>query len=215
MNTEAARAEVLQFLGQWERRPRHVLHVARLALQLFDDLAALHGLGERDRLLLEAAACLHDVGNQTANPEAGKGHHKVSAQLIREHAWQHLSLGEVDVVAQVARYHRKSLPRPDHKGFAMLTADEQDRVRKLAALLRIADGLDSEHEQLVARVGAAVFPGQIQVLVMARAEPAREIAAAELKADLARIVFAREVRFTAQPAANTGAQFCPGGIARQ
>ena len=83
MSVAEAQTEVVDLLRVWERRPRHVFHVANLALQLFDQLASLHGLGERDRLMLESAALLHDIG---ASGPGREEHHKESARLIRKHA---------------------------------------------------------------------------------------------------------------------------------
>src|SRR5438477_13095773 len=81
MNT--ALEEVLALMQTMETRPLHVTHVTNLALQLFDGLSSLHGLGERERVLLEAAGYLHDIGHQF--DYLGTGHHKESARLIREH----------------------------------------------------------------------------------------------------------------------------------
>ena len=98
----------------WKPNEPHVLHVARLALLLFDQLHGLHQLGPTDRALLEAAAArLHDIG--WAVTPGGKEHHKASARLIRERAWKSLEPGEVAVLALVARNHRQSLPDPEHK----------------------------------------------------------------------------------------------------
>jgi exopolyphosphatase/guanosine-5'-triphosphate,3'-diphosphate pyrophosphatase len=192
MSVAEAQTEVVDLLRVWERRPRHVFHVANLALQLFDQLAGLHGLGERDRLILEAAALLHDIG---ASGPGREEHHKESARLIREHAWCHFSPGEVQVMAQVARYHRKSLPQEDHEEFAAFSPEDQRRVEVLAALLRIADGLDRTHQRRVGLTKVRVFDDQIVVLLLGSPEANLERAGADKKADLARRVFQREVVF--------------------
>src|SRR5262245_37982265 len=119
MSETAARDEALAFMRELELRPVHVEHVARLAMQLFDQLVELHGLGPRERLQLEAAALLHDIGQardpQGQDPQAG-GHHKRAARLIRERRWTHFSPAEVEVIAQLARYHRKAMPETAHDG---------------------------------------------------------------------------------------------------
>src|SRR4051812_21657341 len=102
------RQEFLGFMNELETEPEHVLHVAKLALLLFDQLRELHGLAGQDRLILEAAACLHDIG-WSITP-GGEEHHKASARLIRERAWKSLDRPTVDLVALIARYHRRSLP---------------------------------------------------------------------------------------------------------
>ena len=79
--SEEARVEILALMQEFENRPVHVSHVAQLALQLFDGLRELHQLGERERLFLEAAGHLHDIGHKYDN--VGEGHHKESARMIR------------------------------------------------------------------------------------------------------------------------------------
>ena len=98
-------------------------------------------------MLLEAAALLHDIGWLRA-PD-GKAHHKHSADIIREHPWKSLDDLEIQIVAQTARYHRKSLPKPGHSAFASLPAAARHAVQSNAALLRLADSLDRSHRQNV------------------------------------------------------------------
>src|SRR6266853_948719 len=105
--SESAREEVLSLMRAMESQPLHVAHVTQLALQLFDGLLLLHGLGERERLILEAAGYLHDIGHQFDYLKTG--HHKESARMIREHPWTMFSPLETELIAQVARYHRKSM----------------------------------------------------------------------------------------------------------
>lgn len=193
MNGETTRGEVLAFLRSFERKPRHVVHVARLALQLFDGAARLHGLSERDRKLLEAAALLHDVGSRVA--PAGKDHHKESARLIRGHVWSGFTPAEVHLFATIARYHRGSPPSSKHTDFAMLAADDQSRVQTLAALLRLADGLEYSHQQLVRRVQVEILTERLVIHLYVRADAPDEFAAAHRKCDLARRVFHREIHF--------------------
>jgi exopolyphosphatase/guanosine-5'-triphosphate,3'-diphosphate pyrophosphatase len=197
MNTEAAREEVLALMQALEEEPHHVQHVATLALHLFDELEDLHGLGDHDRLILETAAQLHDIG-WSASP-SGKGHHRESARLIREHGWQHFSAQSIALIAQVARYHRKSPPDLEHEEFAALAPAERLRVQQLAAILRIADGLDRSHQQHVVHVSVEITPGRIIVHLTSRHPVSREIAAATKKADLAQTVFQREISFRLPP----------------
>jgi exopolyphosphatase/guanosine-5'-triphosphate,3'-diphosphate pyrophosphatase len=126
----------------------------------------------------------------------GKGHHKESARLIREAVWTGFRADEVAVLAQIARYHRKSLPSEEHGDFMALGAEERERVRRLAALLRVADGLDRQHLQKVTEIRAEPAAGQVTVLVVG-AGLAEELAAARKKADLAEQVFGRRWVFAA------------------
>lgn len=179
-------AETDDLLLRFETEPEHTEHVARLALQLFDQLQEWHGLALRDRDLLTVAAVLHDIGWSQCHPD-GKSHHKATAQLIRAHCWRGLTGPESECVAEIARYHRKSLPDvAKHSTFARLPEVDQHRVLYLGAFLRIADGLDRRHIQRVHRISAAFAPEGLVVLAYARAEIAVEIAAAEKKSDLLR-----------------------------
>ncbi len=120
---------------------QHGLLVARFATRLFDDLQARHKLAPRDRLLLSAAALLHDVGDFIRY----EGHHKHSYYLIAHSDLMGLSPLERELVANVARYHRKSPPSVEHENFRALTREDRAKVKALAAILRIADALDREH----------------------------------------------------------------------
>ena len=197
MNVDAARAEVLALMQALEEEPHHVQQVSRLAVQLFDALDDLHHLSDHDRLLLEAAGLLHDIGWSVARD--GKGHHRESARLIREHSWTVFNAESVTILAQVARYHRKSVPTLEHEEFAALSPAERLRVQQLAAFLRIADGLDRSHQQLVKGLAVELQPGRIIVRLAAERAASRELAGADKKADLARSVFQQEIEFIQLP----------------
>jgi exopolyphosphatase/guanosine-5'-triphosphate,3'-diphosphate pyrophosphatase len=189
----AALEEVLAFMREMEAQPLHVTHVTHLALQLFDGLIALHGLGERERGLLEAAGYLHDIGHQFDHLETG--HHRESARMIREHPWKNFSPLEAELAAQVARYHRKSIPRMKHEDFAVLSPADRLIVQRLAALLRIGDSLDRSHEQHISRVTVDVLPDKLIFHLEANGPVLLEVITAQLKGDLAREVFQRELVF--------------------
>jgi exopolyphosphatase/guanosine-5'-triphosphate,3'-diphosphate pyrophosphatase len=197
LDFQTAREEFLALMDALEEEPHHVLHVATLAVHLFDELEDLHGLGDHDRLLLEGAALLHDIGWSAA--PSGKGHHRESARLIREHGWKNLGAEAVNLLAQVARYHRKSVPDLEHEDFAALAPAERLRVQTLAAHLRIADGLDRSHQQRITHLSAEITPGQIVIHLSTHRPVSREVAAATRKADLARSIFQREVTFALPP----------------
>jgi exopolyphosphatase/guanosine-5'-triphosphate,3'-diphosphate pyrophosphatase len=193
MNAASFRDEFLAALREMEDDPAHVMHVARLSLQLFDRFQPLHALSVEDRLLLEAAAHLHDVGWRTALD--GREHHKESARLIRLRPWSSLAPVEVEILAQVARYHRRAIPSVEHEAFAGLAETDRERVRRLAAILRLADALDRRHEERVVQVDCDIHPRRLQFRLHAPLNVDPEIAAAEKKGDLARLVFERELVF--------------------
>jgi exopolyphosphatase/guanosine-5'-triphosphate,3'-diphosphate pyrophosphatase len=147
--SDLRRRSVMHVVDLMDEDSAHSAQVARLALQLFDVTAPRHGLGDAERELLEAAALLANVGLFVSH----SGHHKHSYYVIRNS--EHLTGftdREIELIAQVARYHRKSAPRKKHAEFAQLGADDQDRVRTLAGLLRVAVGLDRNHTGAVASV---------------------------------------------------------------
>ncbi len=174
--------EVDQLLKKYETEPEHVFHVSFLTLQLFDQLSLWHQLTDRDRQLLHAAALLHDIGwSQTAD---GKGHHKESLRLIDQFTWSSISFEEKEVVAQTARYHRKSIPSPHHERFTALPPSEQLRVEKLAALLRIGDALDRTHRQLIQQVQMEIHDQSWHFLLLAPSKIDAEMTMAENKSNL-------------------------------
>jgi len=126
----------------------HARQVTRLALQLFDQLQPVHQLGHADRRILLVAGLLHDIGQSVSYDD----HHKHSLQLIAQTALPDMAGAERTMAANVARYHRKKMPREKHASFGSLAPRDRERVRKLAALLRIADGLDRRHCDAVRRV---------------------------------------------------------------
>ena len=130
----------------------HALHVSRLAAQLFDQLQRVHGMDAADRRMLLAAAVLHDIGAFVGY----KKHHKHSLYLIANSEIPEFTPRETDIIANVARYHRKGVPAEHHVAFTTLEEDDRNRVVKLASLLRIADALDREHVQAVHGVTAKV-----------------------------------------------------------
>jgi len=121
--------------------PQHVFQVTRLSLMLFDAAAALHGLGPAERRLLEAAALLHDIGH--AVEEAS--HHKHTLAYVVNLELPGFTRSDLRTVACVARYHRKAHPDPQHQVFRDLDSTQRAVVGRLAALLRVADGLDRAH----------------------------------------------------------------------
>lgn len=169
--------------------------VASHAMSLFDDLAKVHRLGERDRLLLRAAAVLHDIGDYVRYD----GHHKHSYYLIQHSDIMGLSRDERAIVANVARYHRKSPPDPSHPNFRDLDKDARAKVRSMAALLRIADALDREHQGKVKSVRAEIEDGKRRVQLHITGDEERELEewTVRAKSDLLRDVLDLEVTITA------------------
>lgn len=195
MNAALVRSGVDDLMSQYETEPEHVLHVRDLALQVFDGLQAWHQLSDEDRLILDAAASLHDIGWKVSG-EDGRGHHKASARLIREFVWGDVSPEQVELMAQVARYHRKSTPSLEHEEFAALTSEQQRRVSILAAMLRIGDALDRRHRQFVRRASVVIKGGAVEIAAHSPREVETELEAAEKKGDLLVELFPGDVLFS-------------------
>jgi exopolyphosphatase/guanosine-5'-triphosphate,3'-diphosphate pyrophosphatase len=123
----------------------HALNVAGLAVMLFDLLKAEHGLGPRERMLLEAAGILHDIGIYISPTS----HHKHSFYLVNVSELFGLRKSDRDIVSNVVRYHRRSLPKPTHTAYMSLPRPDRTVVSKLAAILRVADALDNPHQQKI------------------------------------------------------------------
>jgi exopolyphosphatase / guanosine-5'-triphosphate,3'-diphosphate pyrophosphatase len=123
----------------------HGHHVARLAIQLFDEFLDDHGLSRRDRLLLQVAALLHDIGIYVGL----RAHHKHSQYLLQASQIFGLSNDETAIVSNIARYHRGGLPQESHLPYIALDRHDRLIVNKLAGILRVANALDAEHLQKV------------------------------------------------------------------
>jgi exopolyphosphatase/guanosine-5'-triphosphate,3'-diphosphate pyrophosphatase len=124
---------------------KHAEHVMRTSLTLFDDLAKLHKLGVKERELLEAAAILHDVGYHISHDM----HHKHSYYILKNCLLPGFTNNEKELIANVARYHRKSHPKKKHENFSVLSSNKQKIVRILSSFLRIAEGIDRRRLQNV------------------------------------------------------------------
>jgi exopolyphosphatase / guanosine-5'-triphosphate,3'-diphosphate pyrophosphatase len=124
---------------------KHGTTVARLAVQIFDQIKDFHELDSEARLILEVAALLHDIGYYVGV----SNHHKHAFYLIQASPLVGLSQLQTDIVANVARYHRKSPPKTQHKPYVDLAPKHRLTIAKLAAILRLADALDHEHASTV------------------------------------------------------------------
>lgn len=131
----------------------HVEKVTQLSMKIFDDLRAFHKCTKEEREYLQAACMLHEVGFGISR----SSHHKHSYYIIRNSEFMvGFNFEEIEIIAQIARYHRKSPPKPKHLEFASLGNYAQNTVRKLAGILRIADGLDRSHQNIAEEISCEV-----------------------------------------------------------
>jgi exopolyphosphatase/guanosine-5'-triphosphate,3'-diphosphate pyrophosphatase len=183
--------ESLALRARYDEEPTHSDQVSKLALQIFDGLRAWADSTDRHRELLHSAALLHDIGwSQTPD---GKGHHKWSAKLIQENPWDKLSKDEVKIVAQIARYHRKSIPKSEHADFQALSAASQKLVMLLGGILRIADALDRTHSAKVESLKVTVSKDVILIQVRPTGAWDAERAMFESKKDMLELAAKRQL----------------------
>ncbi len=188
------RRNVLYLAQRCQYPQTHSHHVARLAVQLFDQTAALHKLGEREREWLEYAALLHDIG-YLINP---RQHHKHAYYLITQSDLDGLTAEEIELIANIARYHRRALPEAKHEPFEALSVKHRRAVQKLSALLRIADGLDRSHFSVIQSLDVTLG-NPVTITLQTAGDPELEIWAARGRADLFEKVFKRSVQFDNRP----------------
>jgi exopolyphosphatase/guanosine-5'-triphosphate,3'-diphosphate pyrophosphatase len=175
---------------------RHGLQVSALAVTLFEDLASLHGLPLAARRLLEAAAVLHDVGNAVAFHK----HHKHTFYLVANADVPGFTDRERELVAHVARYHRRSTPERGRADLAGLSPSELSLVRKLAALLRVANALDASHQQPVRRLRAEAGARAVTLRLALRGPADLELWDVGREAGFFREVFRRRLELSARRA---------------
>jgi exopolyphosphatase/guanosine-5'-triphosphate,3'-diphosphate pyrophosphatase len=145
---DVRRRSVIELAERCSYWSEHASQVARLSLSIFDQTRSVHGLTDREREWLEFAALLHDIGTHISYPR----HHKHSYYLIKNGHLRGFEPAEAEIIALIARYHRKGPPKKSHAEFGALGAKRRRAVRTLAAILRFAETLDRSHSQAVTGV---------------------------------------------------------------
>jgi exopolyphosphatase/guanosine-5'-triphosphate,3'-diphosphate pyrophosphatase len=187
---DADRSESLEQVCQkYSNDTRHSQHVSQLALNLFYQLQSMHRLPEKYAGILHAAAMLHDIGLMIAEPK----HHKHSYYLIKSSGMKSFNKLDLELVANIARYHRKAHPSHKHLGFSQLSPTHQDVVRKLSSILRVADALDFRQEQRIESVSCVVKSKTLTISVASPANVKDEIEWATNKGRLVQEVFNKEL----------------------
>jgi exopolyphosphatase/guanosine-5'-triphosphate,3'-diphosphate pyrophosphatase len=145
---DVRRRSVIELAERCNYWPEHAQQVARLATALFDQTRSLHGLTDREREWLEFAALLHDVGVHISYER----HHRHSYYLVKNGDLRGFEPDEIETIALIARYHRQATPKRRHEGFRDLSRTRRQVVSALAAMLRLAEGLDRSHAQTVTAI---------------------------------------------------------------
>jgi exopolyphosphatase/guanosine-5'-triphosphate,3'-diphosphate pyrophosphatase len=143
---DVRRRSVFELAERCNYWPEHAQQVARLATMLFDQTRSVHGMTDREREWLEYAGILHDIGVHISYER----HHKHSYYLIKNGDLRGFEPEEVEVIAQIARYHRQAPPKRSHEHYGDFKKKRRRTIRVLAAMLRLAEGLDRSHSQPVA-----------------------------------------------------------------
>ncbi len=169
--------------------------VAKLAGRLFDELRPEHGLTDRDRLLLEVAALLHDAGIHINR----RSHHKHTHYILSSADIFGLSREDMAVVANVARYHRRGLPQKSHVAYMALDREDRVRVSKLAAILRVANALDADHVQRVRNLRIVREEDEWILEVEGGGDLTMERLALQARSDLFTEVFGQRLVFREAP----------------
>ena len=184
-----------RLLRRYNSDTAHAAHVARLSVELFDATHHLHQLTATEREWLEYGALLHDLGTSVGYPK----HQRHSYYLITHGDLTGFAGEEVEILASLGRYHRKRGPSDRDDNWQRLDPYVRPVVEKLIALLRIADGLDRTHRQIVSELSCKIRLGRVEFEVQALEDCEGELAAARKKSDLFERVFDRKAVFRAVP----------------
>jgi exopolyphosphatase/guanosine-5'-triphosphate,3'-diphosphate pyrophosphatase len=174
---------------------RHCEQVAGLALQIFDGVKNRYDLPVSSRDLLQAAAILHDIGYLISHSK----HHKHAYHLIMHGDLPGFTPHEVELIANIVRYHRRAFPKKRHENLAYLAGPDRRLIARLSGILRIADGLDRTHSQSVTGLKIRALRGRLRLSVDAKSFPEIEIADAARKADLFRKAFGTDIELAWHP----------------
>ncbi len=184
---------VLQLANRCEYDEAHGRQSAKLALQIFDQLPLGRDLHLAARELLEYGAMLHDIGYHVSFD----AHHKHGWYLIKNTELFGFSPEEIDILACIARYHRKRRPRKNDWVMRNLTKRDRRTVEALAGIVSVADALDRSHFGVVEAIKVVVRPKSILLRVVAKHDPATEIYSAQVRKDLLERVLGRSVEIEA------------------
>jgi exopolyphosphatase/guanosine-5'-triphosphate,3'-diphosphate pyrophosphatase len=165
---------------------KHALQVAYLAEKIFDALALTYNFQRHQRTLLSTAAILHDIGSHISS----EAHHKHSYYLIKNSEITGFSESEKQLIANIARYHRGSMPKEKHGDFTQLGETERETVWKLGAILRLAEALDRSYESRIKDIAfSRDKPGGLRLEIFSNEPIESELQAAEIKKDMFETAF--------------------------
>lgn len=189
------RESVLEFARSCHYDEEHSVQVLKLALGVFDAVASPFAFSETERQMLEAAALLHDVGYLISY----SGHHKHTYHLVRHADLFGFTPRERELIAHIARYHRKALPKKKHESFARLSPQDKIIVSRLGGILRLADGLDRRRNSVVSALECSLSPTTFMVRLEGRDDVSVELFGGKIKGDLFEAAFGRKLMLAVAP----------------
>jgi exopolyphosphatase / guanosine-5'-triphosphate,3'-diphosphate pyrophosphatase len=192
---DVRRRSVIELAERCHYWPAHAQQVARLALQLFDATRDRHALGARERGWLEFGALVHDIGAHISY----ESHHKHSYYLVKHGGLRGFDPHEIDIIGLIARYHRQATPKKSHEGFGELTREHRAAVRLLGAIVRLAEGLDRSHAQVVTGLSVAEDDAGLVVTLQTKGDAELELWAARRHAEPLGGVLETPIRFAIAP----------------
>jgi exopolyphosphatase/guanosine-5'-triphosphate,3'-diphosphate pyrophosphatase len=187
LKTAAILEDAIELCGGDDFEQQHAVQVAKLSLKLFDKLQPLHRMGNSERIWLRVASLLHDVGKSVS----GEYHNKASRDIIVNEANLPFRKRVRKMIGLVARYHKGTMPKDTHKYYKRMNEDDRRCVRMLAGMLRLADGLDAGHKELVTDLACDV--GRKRIVLYILGDDGVDLNKAVKKADLFEEVFGFEV----------------------
>ena len=186
---------VMELVNKYEWHEDHSAHVAKLAMILFDEFRERLDLTDVDGELLKYSAFMHDIGYFISH----RKHHKHALYIIRNSELLGFKEVEIEMMANISRYHRRSTPKMRHKYFKKLPKPIRERIKKLASILRVADGLDRSHYQNVRDIRVEKSSRKTELLIITETDPQLEIWGAMRKRSLLEEVLSSDVEVVIDP----------------
>lgn len=163
----------------------HIDDVEKKSLIIFDQLKELHGMGNEEKLLLQIASILHDIGKFTSLAN----HHQDSYNIIMSSDIMGISNEQLEIIANIARYHGDEVPDYSQGNFKYLEKRNRLLISKLVAILRIADALDRSHKQKVRDIDVSLKKDHVVFKVEVIEDALLEIWTFETNSDFFQEVF--------------------------
>jgi len=168
---------------------KHCYFVSKLAVKLFNQLLPLHNLDENACEFLEAASILHDIGYHISHAE----HHRHTYYIIRNSPILGFNDTEIEIIANVARYHRKSHPKKTHPGYNGLSPNQQLIVKQLSAILRVVDALDRTHNRYVTNFTTTITKKRVTIILQVKGNIDVELWSFDRRKALFEEIFQRKI----------------------